>query len=84
MADDAAEVAWLEGRLLICDDISFYVAKRGRGFVFDSVVKGLDDVLLEMFRPRMSLHNGFPFDVAKFPIARPGTSIYFYFRRRKI
>src|SRR5271169_2372411 len=70
MADDAAEVARLEGRLLVRDDIGFYVAKRGRRLVFDSVIKGLNDVLLEMFWARMRLHDCVPFGSAIFLISK--------------
>lgn len=58
MADDAAEVAAVEMRLLVGDHIGLDVAEGRVGLVFNAVVEGLDDVFLELRGAREGFDYG--------------------------
>src|SRR5882757_7508220 len=47
VADHAAEIAAPKGRVLVGEDVGLDVAEGGVGLVLDTVIEGLDDVLLE-------------------------------------
>src|ERR1700704_4845821 len=70
-ADDAAEVAAVEMRLLVRKDVGLDVAEGRIGLVLDAVVEGLDDVFFEMLRAGMALHDRLALDVAVFGIGQP-------------
>src|SRR4051812_6715468 len=53
LADDFAEIDPLESRFPVGDHVRIKIAEGGLRFVFNSVVKRLDDALLEMFGARM-------------------------------
>lgn len=57
----AAKVAALEAVVLVGKNISFNISKRGTRFAFDSVIESLQDIFLEMLRPRVSVYDGFSF-----------------------
>jgi hypothetical protein len=54
-ADHAAEIAAVEVRILVGDDIGLDVAEGRFGLVLDAIVEGLDDILLEIRRARKAL-----------------------------
>ena len=57
-ADDGAEVAAVEVRLLVGDHVGLDVAEGRVGLVLDAVVEGLDDVFLEPRRAREGGDHG--------------------------
>src|SRR6185369_7304100 len=65
-ADNAAEIAAVEVRLLVRDDVGLHVAKGRVRLVPDAVVEGLDDVFLELRRAREGLHHGLALVVGVF------------------
>src|SRR5271168_134974 len=69
-ANDTAEVASMEKRLLVRDDVGLDVPERRVGLVLDAVVEGLNDVLFEMLRAGMSLHDRRALDIAVFGITQ--------------
>src|SRR5260370_10031710 len=70
-ADDRTEIAAVEMRLLVGDDIGLDVAEGRIRLVLDAVVEGLDDVFFEVLSAGMRLHDRLAFDVAEFGIAQP-------------
>src|SRR6202022_3050008 len=69
-SDHAAEIAALEVRILVRQHVGLDVAEGCLRLVLDAVVEGLDDVFLEMRRPRMGVHDRIAFRVAILGIAQ--------------
>jgi hypothetical protein len=65
-----AEVAAMEVWLLVGDHVRFDVAERRVGLVLDTVVEGLDDVLLESRRAREGGDDRFTFNIRIFRIGK--------------
>src|SRR5713101_574907 len=63
-SDDAAEVAAGEVRILVREHVGLDVAEGRLRLVLDAVVKGLDDVFLEMRSTRMCVHHRLALRVA--------------------
>src|SRR5712671_1760426 len=70
-ADHAAEVAALESRILVRENVGLDVAERGVRLVPDAVVEGLDDVFLEAIAARMRIDHRVSLLVAVFGIGEP-------------
>src|SRR6202162_1339485 len=70
-ADDAAEIAAVEMRLLVRDDVGLDVAEGRIRLVLDAVVEGLDDVIFEMLGAGVGLYDRLALEIAVFGIGQP-------------
>src|SRR5579859_1538458 len=57
VTNHAAEVAAAEVGVFVCEYVRFHVSKGGLRLVFDAVVEGLQDILLEISPARERLHD---------------------------
>lgn len=69
-ADDAAEVAAVEMRVLVREDVGLDVAEGSVGLMLDAVIEGLDDILLEVVGAGMGVDNLFSFGIAVFGVSQ--------------
>src|SRR5229473_4259099 len=60
VTDHTAEVATVEGGILVCEYVCFHVSEGSFRLVFDAVVEGLQDILFEMGCTWVRLNDCFP------------------------
>src|SRR5580704_9385730 len=72
----------MEPRLFVGDDVGLDVAESRFGLVFYAVIKGLDDIFLEMCRTRMQPDDGLALAVAVSGIAE-AQYVHFDTRRKQ-